>query len=54
MLDIGAPELLLILGVVVIIFGPSKLAGLGGALGQSIREFRRALVGADETPRSNT
>lgn len=37
---IGAPELLVILAVVLLIFGPGKLSGVGKALGQSIREFK--------------
>ena len=41
--DIGVPELLIILGIVIVIFGPSKLAGLGKALGTSIKELRRSL-----------
>jgi len=45
---IGFPELLLILGVVLLIFGPSRLAGLGGALGQTIRDFQRALKGLED------
>jgi sec-independent protein translocase protein TatA len=39
---LGFPELLIILVVVLLIFGASRLADLGGALGTSIREFRRA------------
>jgi sec-independent protein translocase protein TatA len=39
---LGAPELIIILVVVMLIFGVGKLADIGGALGKSIREFRRA------------
>ncbi len=42
------PEWLIILAIVVLLFGGSRLAGLGGALGQSIREFKRAARGDDE------
>ncbi len=42
---IGTTELIIILVIVVILFGGSKLAGVGSALGQSIREFRDALSG---------
>ncbi len=38
--SIGATELLIILGIVVLLFGAGKLSGVGGALGKSIREFR--------------
>lgn len=40
---IGVPELLLILVIVIAIFGVGKLAGIGGALGGSIREFRKSV-----------
>jgi len=46
--NIGFPELLLILGVALVIFGPKRLAGLGGALGQTIRDFQRALKGLND------
>jgi sec-independent protein translocase protein TatA len=39
----GWPELLIILAVLIVVFGVSKLADVGGALGRSIREFRREL-----------
>ncbi|HHU76457.1 MAG TPA: twin-arginine translocase TatA/TatE family subunit [Firmicutes bacterium] len=39
---IGAQELLLILVLALIIFGPRKLPELGRSLGQGIREFRKA------------
>ena len=44
--EIGLPELLIILVVVLVLFGPGRLAGIGGALGQAIREFRQG-VGAE-------
>ncbi len=40
---IGIPELLLILGIALIIFGPSKLADLGKGLGEGIRNFKGAM-----------
>jgi sec-independent protein translocase protein TatA len=39
---LGFPELIIILVVVLLIFGASRLADVGGALGSSIREFRKA------------
>ncbi|WP_241421497.1 twin-arginine translocase TatA/TatE family subunit [Candidatus Contubernalis alkaliaceticus] len=39
---LGTTELLIILGVVLVIFGPSKLPELGKSLGKGIREFRGA------------
>lgn len=46
--DIGAPELLIILVIIILVFGGSRVAELGGALGKSVREFRRAVEGRDE------
>lgn len=45
---LGTTELVIILVIVVILFGGSKLAGVGAALGQSIREFREALSGSKD------
>jgi len=41
MFDIGVPELILILAVALIIFGPGKLPEIGRALGKGLREFRQ-------------
>ncbi|MGC8876257.1 Sec-independent protein translocase subunit TatA/TatB [Thermus sp.] len=40
-MTLGMPEILVILLVALLIFGPRKLPELGRALGQSIREFKR-------------
>jgi sec-independent protein translocase protein TatA len=48
MLDIGAPELLIVLVIVLLIFGPGRLAGLGAALGQAMREFRQGVQEAGD------
>lgn len=39
---LGAPELLIILVIVVLIFGVGKLPEVGAALGKAIRGFREA------------
>ena len=39
---IGFPELILILVIALIVFGPGKLPDVGKALGKTIREFRNA------------
>lgn len=36
-----APELIILLVIAVIIFGPKRLPELGGALGKGIKEFKR-------------
>lgn len=40
--NIGVPELILVLALALIIFGPGKLPDLGKAVGKTIREFRRS------------
>jgi sec-independent protein translocase protein TatA len=40
---IGPWELVIILVIVIAIFGAGKLAGLGGALGKGVKEFREAV-----------
>ena len=48
--DIGVPELLILLVIVIILFGPARLAGAGKALGEAIRGFRRELREDDSIP----
>ncbi|MBC7263880.1 MAG: twin-arginine translocase TatA/TatE family subunit [Chloroflexi bacterium] len=48
--NIGPLEWFLILVIVIILFGPNRLAELGGALGKSIREFQKALKGEEAGP----
>ena len=45
---IGLPELLVVLVIVLIIFGASRLRDIGGALGGAISEFRRSVSEQDE------
>jgi sec-independent protein translocase protein TatA len=52
MLGLRMPELLVIGFIVLLLFGPGKLAGLGQGLGESIRGFKKALEGKDEEPAS--
>ena len=40
--SIGMPEMLIILVIALIIFGPRKLPELGRSLGKSLAEFKRA------------
>lgn len=43
MFGLGLPELLLILVIGLIFFGPGKLPDIGKALGKSMREFKQAV-----------
>lgn len=36
-------ELIIILIIAIVVFGTSRIAGLGGALGKAIRDFRKAV-----------
>ena len=47
-MDIGVPELLIVLVIVVLFFGTGRLVNLGKELGQGIREFRDGLTGSQE------
>jgi sec-independent protein translocase protein TatA len=40
--SIGMPELLIIMTVALLVFGPRKLPELGRSLGKSLQEFKRA------------
>jgi sec-independent protein translocase protein TatA len=43
-MDLFAPShLLILLVIILIIFGPSKLGDVGGALGRAIRDFKGAM-----------
>ncbi len=47
---LGFGEILLILAVALLIFGPSKLPQLGEALGKGIRNFKKSSEGIDDPP----
>jgi len=49
-MDIFAPShLLVLLVIILIIFGPSKLGDVGGALGKAIKDFKRAMNEPDQS-----
>ena len=47
---LGAGEILIVLLVVLLVFGPNKLPQLGDALGKGIRNFKRASTVDEPTP----
>ena len=48
--NVGFPELILILAVVLLVFGPGKLPEIGKAVGDSFREFKDATSGTSSVP----
>lgn len=52
-MDIGPTELLIILFIVVLIFGPGRLSKIGGELGKAIRSFREGFTSLDEGEKSH-
>lgn len=46
--NLGVPELLIILAIMVLLLGASRIANIGGALGRGIREFRREVKAGEE------
>ena len=48
-MNLGLPELLLIGGVVLLVFGPKRLPELAKGLGKGIRDFKKALEGGSES-----
>jgi sec-independent protein translocase protein TatA len=47
MFGLGWGELLIILVIIIAVFGAGRLAGIGGALGGSIKEFKKAVRDED-------
>jgi sec-independent protein translocase protein TatA len=45
---LGLPEILLILAVALLVFGPSKLADLGKGIGEGIKNFKSAVKDGEE------
>jgi sec-independent protein translocase protein TatA len=50
----GPMELILLLVIVLIIFGPGKLPDIGNAVGKGIREFRKASSELEDSVRGDT
>lgn len=54
MFNIGLPELLIILAIALIVFGPNKLPELARAFGRAMREFKKATEEVKETFEAET
>jgi sec-independent protein translocase protein TatA len=50
-MDLFAPShLLVLLVIVLVIFGPSKLGDVGGAMGKAIKDFKKAMNDEEAKP----
>ena len=47
-MELGVPELLVILVIVIVLFGPGRFGKILGELGTGIRSFKDSIEGADE------
>jgi sec-independent protein translocase protein TatA len=47
-LGIGLPEILIVLVIVLVVFGPKRLPDLGRSLGSGMREFKDSITGGSK------
>ncbi len=52
--NIGVPEVLVILGVALLVFGGRKIPELGRGLGEGIRNFKQAIHGGSDDQQKPT
>lgn len=48
MFGLGITELMVILVIALVIFGPSKLPQIGSGLGKAIRDFKKGVTGGED------
>lgn len=53
MFGIGVPELLLILVIGLVVFGPGKLPEVGKAIGKSLQEFKKATNAVEDATKND-
>ncbi|TMK71365.1 MAG: twin-arginine translocase TatA/TatE family subunit [Actinobacteria bacterium] len=49
--NIGPMEVIVVLVIALIVFGPKRLPELGTSMGRGIREFRSSISGKDDKPK---
>jgi sec-independent protein translocase protein TatA len=52
--SIGVPELIIILLIVLLLFGTTKLPALGRGMGEAIRNFKQGMREGDQPPSDST
>jgi sec-independent protein translocase protein TatA len=50
MFNLGFPELMVILVIALVVFGPGKMPELGNSLGKAIRGFKKAVAEEEKGP----
>jgi sec-independent protein translocase protein TatA len=48
MFGVGIPEIIILLAIILVVFGAGKLPEVAGAMGKSIRNFKKAAAGKEE------
>jgi len=49
--SLGPAELVIILAIVVVLFGATRIGDIGGSIGRGIREFRKEVKEGEEEPK---
>ena len=52
--SLGPTELIIILAIVVVLFGASRIGDIGGSIGRAIREFRREVKEGEQAEKKET
>ncbi len=52
MFGLGTSELIVILIIALVVFGPQRLPQIGGAIGKSIKEFKKSMSDTDDDKKS--
>jgi sec-independent protein translocase protein TatA len=52
--SLGPAELIIILAIVVVLFGASRIGDIGGSIGRGIREFRREVKEGEQAEKKET
>lgn len=51
--NVGLPELIILLGIALLVFGPKKLPELGSVLGKSVQNFKASLSSSQTSDNRN-
>jgi sec-independent protein translocase protein TatA len=54
MFDLGVPELIIIMVIILLLFGPGRIGKIAGEIGKGIRNFRNGLGGKDDADQKET